>query len=143
MSKCRKRRPHYFSIKPEGFSGGNLYLHPAGTVSTSSALKCKAKLDIACGICGEESATASSFLRLFLIAPITVISTCPTLTHQSLSSQHAPHPLTNHCHLNMPHTHSPITVISTCPTLTQQSLSSQHAPHSLNNHCHLNMPHNH
>jgi len=120
-----------------------LSLNPAGTVSTRSPYKCKAKRDIPCEICGEESATAASFLTMFLISPISVNPTSPTLTHQSLSSQHAPHSLAYHCHHNIRHTHSPITVIPTCPTLTRLSLSSQHTPHSLNNHCHPNMPHTH
>ena len=58
----------------------NLSFHPAGSISTSSPFKCKAKRDIPCGICGEESATAGSFFRLYLIAPISVIPACPILT---------------------------------------------------------------
>ena len=84
-------------------------LHPAETVSTNSPFKCKVKRDIPCGICGEESATATSFLRLFPIAPISAIPTCPTLNHLLVPSQHAPQKITYHCHPNMPHTHSSIT----------------------------------
>jgi len=61
----------------------NLFLHPAGTVSTSSPFKCKVKRDIPYGICGEESAAAARFLRMFLIAPISVIPARPILTHLS------------------------------------------------------------
>ena len=84
MPKGRKRRTYYFSVKPVGFSGGNFSLHLAGTFSTSIPFKYKAKRDIPCGICGEESAIAISFLRLFF--------NC-----------------TNQYHPNMPHTYSSIT----------------------------------
>jgi hypothetical protein len=80
MSKGRKRRTQYFSVKPEEYSGTNFIILHAGSVSTSSPIKCKAKRDILCGICGEGNATAASFLRMFLTAPISVIPAGSILT---------------------------------------------------------------
>ena len=120
MPKSRKRITHYFYVKPEGFSGG--------IVSTSIAFKCKAKRDIPCGICGEESAAAASFLRVFLIAPINIIPACPIITHLSVSFQHAPYSHTYQCHFSTPHTYSPISAIPARPIFTQLTVSFQHAP---------------
>ena len=82
MSKGTKQSTSYFSVNQKSFRC-NLSLHPAGTVPASSPYKCKAKCDVACGICGEEGANAASFLRLFLTAPISAIPTCTTLTQLS------------------------------------------------------------
>ena len=105
MPEGRKRRTHYFSVKPERFSVGICPFILLERTQKKS-FKCKAKRDITCGICGEDSATAASFLRPFPIAPITVIPPCLILTHLSP---------TLHCKLFLI---APITVIPPCHILT-------------------------
>ena len=134
MSKSRKKDHIIFLQKQKDFQSEFLPSSCWNSLKKQS-FKCKAKRDIPCGICGEDSATAASFLRMFLITPISVIPPCPILTDLSPTLYSrlfliTPITVIPPCHIL---THlsptlcsrlfliTPISVIPPCPILTHLS----------------------
>ena len=108
MSKSRKKDHIIFLQKQKDFQSEFLPSSCWNSLKKQS-FKCKAKRDIPCGICGEDSVTAANFPRMFLITPISVIPPCPILIHLSQT-------LYSKLFLI-----APINVIPPCPILTHLS----------------------